>query len=582
MSVDIDNETVRAIEREFLCSDQEGGGAEEKARALGAMCANRVDRKLAEDVLCRMLRRYHAAQRSLKGQRQATEALKTRLHEQEKLLGEALKDPWLLATLIDDEVVKTDKGPKIRVGNGSRASLVSIAPTVDPAKLRMGVECFLSAHGNCILGVGRDVQRYGLSVGMVKQALENGRFLLERRGESIPVRLSHVLSDRGLKDGEQVCFDEAGVVHEVLPEDTAARFLVEDAPAETFDDVGGQDAAVAALKRAVDLGVAHGETARRFHLQPPMGILMKGPPGCGKSLLARAFCNYLSTNDDMDAGFSQVSVSSLLSMWYAESEKNIRNYFASFAKEAMRRDVLVSWWDEIDSMGSTRSHHFARAGDRGPLQALLQGLSELHADPHLQGRVFVLLATNKPESLDPALLRQGRIDLQVDVGRPSTQSAARSVLACHMPAGVPYAHADLDHARSRESILDGMVAQLLAPNGALHEVGEAVYADGGRETVTGAAIVSGSLLAEAARRAREHACLRVAEGRTPAGVTLEDGLGGLEEALRETVSCLRPHNLRDHLALGREGLEVVGFEARFQESAACARQYALVEPMEEV
>ena len=239
--------------------------------------------------------------------------------------------------------------------------------------------------------------------------------------------------------------------------------FLEETPTQSFDDIGGLDRKVATLRETVEMHLFHPELVKRYALPRKGSILLVGPPGCGKTLVARALAAHLSALSGGQARFMNVKPGALHSMWYGKAEANYRELFR-VAREAATQDPgvpVVVFFDELDAIGGTRGGAQANVDDRIQ-NAFFVELDGLAA----RGNVLVIGATNRRKALDPALLRPGRFgDDPIEIPRPG-RSAARDILAKQLPENIPYAlNGHGDETAARASILDTAVSRLFAPNG---------------------------------------------------------------------------------------------------------------------
>jgi proteasome-associated ATPase len=270
---------------------------------------------------------------------------------------------------------------------------------------------------------------------------------------------------------------------------------------------------------------------------------MEGPPGNGKTKVARAVCNWLAARSPAGRSrFINVKPGGLNSVWYGATEQRYRDIFR-VAREMADADStvpVVMFWDEVDAVGSHRGEGTHPIDDR-MLNAFMAELSGLEG----RGNMVILAATNRMDSIDPALLRPGRLgDLVLHFPRPGSK-AARSILARYLPADIPFAANDDAAASARESLLDQAIAQLFAPSRDT-ELADLMLRDGKHRLVRAADLVSGAHLASIAQSAIERACIREAEG-GPRGLRSADISAAISDFCQSAPRALTPRNARNYL-----------------------------------
>ncbi|CAH0473725.1 unnamed protein product [Peronospora belbahrii] len=265
-----------------------------------------------------------------------------------------------------------------------------------------------------------------------------------------------VLADNALLPSYQVTLSDLKVaMRGIRP--SALREISVDVPRVLWSDIGGQDALKQALREAVEWPLQHPEAFTRMGIRPPKGVLLYGPPGCSKTLAAKA----LATESGMN--FIAIKGPELFSKWVGESEQQVREVF----RKARASSPTVVFFDEIDALASTRgSGGSSGASDR----VLSQLLTELDGLEPLK-RVLVVAATNRPDLLDPALMRPGRIDRALYVSPPDVP-AREQILRIHTrktPLASDVSMSELAIATARFS---GAELQALCREAALHAIEE--------------------------------------------------------------------------------------------------------------
>ena len=482
--------------------------------------------------------------------------------------------PWHVAVFV--ERAETERGVDAVVALGGARRLVTVADGVDAASLCRGDPVLLGRELNVVVAKSPCPSAYSGETGVFDRLGADGRLVLRSRDEEVVVEAAAGLLGRPLRAGDLVRWDRSlWMAFETIERGRGAHLFLENTPTETFDAIGGLDAPIDEMLRSVRLRLEHGDIARKYGVRPNGSVLLVGPPGNGKTLLARALANWMaSASRSGKARFMNVKPAGLHSMWYSQSEANYREAFrvAREAGEGEPDVPVVMFFDEVDTIGAARGESLQRVDDR-VLTAFMTELDGLES----RGNILVVAATNRQDALDPALLRAGRLgDLVLAIPRPN-RAAARSILAMHLGAGIPCAAGDRgepeetgprlpasrpegnevegDHAARREEWIEATVSRIYAPNG-LGTLATLVMRDGTRRAVTPRDLVSGAVLAKIARAAAERACAREVDT-GEAGLRLSDLLTVVDAEFESTVRTLTPVNCRRHLEDLPQGIDVV-------------------------
>jgi proteasome-associated ATPase len=260
----------------------------------------------------------------------------------------------------------------------------------------------------------------------------------------------------------------------------------------------------------------HGGAARKYALRGKGSALLDGPPGNGKTLLVRALANWLgSISPSGRSLFMNVKPAELHSMWYAQSEANYREIFRA-AREAGAADPdrpVVLFFDEIDAIGEARTGSVTRGPGERVLRAFLAELDGLES----RGNIVVIGATNRPDLLDPALARSGRMgDKPIHIPRPN-RDTARKIFEKHLEPGIPYAAGGEDPALCRSRVIDSALARIFSPNGD-GDLCSLTFRDGSKRTVRARDLISGASIAQIAigAKGRRESGSRTSSRRSPA------------------------------------------------------------------
>ena len=279
--------------------------------------------------------------------------------------------------------------------------------------------------------------------------------------------------------------------------------VMEERPDVTYADIGGLAEQIEEITDAVELPFLHADEYRRHELAPPKGILLYGPPGCGKTLIAKAVANSLSARvaagktageGERRSWFLNIKGPELLDKYVGETERHIRTIFARARERAASGHPVIVFFDEMDSLFRTRG-----SGVSSDVETTIvpQLLAEIDGVERLDN-VIVIGATNREDMIDPAILRPGRLDVKIRVQRP-TREGARDILGKHLTAGIPYAEGE-----SAESLADAAVEDVFArtPERALVEL---TFAGGETARLYFSDFVSGAVLRNIVDRAKKFA-----------------------------------------------------------------------------
>jgi proteasome-associated ATPase len=547
---------------QLFARERSGLSVEERLGHLQAM-------RTAGDISCQIDRALLERISTLEGGIEKARDLQRKLKES---LDRLTAIPWFPAIYL--QAFDTPEGQRALVQFGNTRRVVRLEQGVDRITLRAGDEVFLSNELNVIVARSPNASPRGGETAVFERRTQDGRLVLCHHDEEIVMDPAAALQGVPLAAGDIVRCDRAAwIAFEKIERSKGGQLYLEETPTVTFAEIGGLNSEIERIKRALNLHVVHADAARRYGLRRKGSILLVGPSGTGKTMLARALANWLATlNSEGRARFMSIKPSGLHSMWYGQSEANYREAFR-VAREAGETDPqipVVMFFDEVDSVGMARGHANGHVDDR----VLTAFMTELDGLSH-RGNIVVIGATNRRDALDPALLRPGRLgDLVLEIPRPRRR-AALDIFATHLRADAPYArngHGD-NLAMTRTEILETVVSRIYAPN-AGNELATLQFRDGSRRPVRAADLVSGAVIANIANSALERACAREIET-GEGGLRLVDLARSADEAFEAAVGALTPANCRQHLADLPHDLDVVSVQRPARKALNARTAYTL-------
>jgi proteasome-associated ATPase len=473
-----------------------------------------------------------------------------------RALVEQLTDPpWHPALF--QRGIETPRGRRALVWIGGQPRVVNLHPDLDAASLRCGDPVYLDQAQANVLAAAGEAFAPPLDTASFVRFAAHDRLVVRCRDDELVLESAARFDAVALRAGHLVLFDRASRIAMDRLESSAGRqYLFEDAADLALDAVGGHRRALEDLLLALTASLLQPLLARAYGLGGRRAVLLYGPPGCGKTLMARTAAAEIQRRGGRRCRFAVVRPGEFESPYVGESEANIRACFAAL-RESAGDALAVIFLDEIDSIGRVRGAMGARHADRS-LTALLAELDGFAG----RGEVAIVAATNRRDLLDPAL-HSRLADVEIAVGRPD-RAAAREIFAIHLPASLPFAAPEGDagvepgSAASealRAEVVEVAVSLLYAPN-ADNALCTIQLRDGSTREVRARDLASGRLFEQIALGARERAFRRHLQGGA-AGVRSSDAADAVEDALARLATTLGVHNARAHLADLPDDVDVV-------------------------
>mgnify|MGYP003343695998 FL=1 len=339
----------------------------------------------------------------------------------------------------------TNDDGTVDVFSAGRKMRVAIHPEVDVRSLRRGQEIVLNESLSVVLARGPEQQG---EVVILKEVLADGhRALIVGRGDEERVcELADDLIGVRLRAGEHILMEgRSGLLVERIPRPEVEELVLEEVPDVTYADVGGLDDQIELIQDAVELPYLHADLFAEHRLQPPKGILLYGPPGCGKTLIAKAVANSLAKRVAEKTGdattrsyFLNVKGPELLNKYVGETERQIRLIFERAREKSEEGVPVIVFFDEMDSLFRTRG-----TGISSDIESTIvpQLLAEIDGVESLRN-VIVIGASNREDLIDPAILRPGRLDVKIKIERPDETSAAQ-IFRQYLEPDLPLAEAEV-------------------------------------------------------------------------------------------------------------------------------------------
>lgn len=471
-------------------------------------------------------------------------------------------------------VGKNDDGT-VDVLTSGRKMRVNLHPDIDIDTLARGAEVVLNESFNVV--TARSAEGAG-DVVSIKEVLEDGvrAIVVGRTDEEIVCELADALRGVHLRSGDTVRLDpRSHLLLEKLPRPEVEDLLLEEVPDISYLDIGGLDSQIEQIADAVELPFLYQDLFAEHALPAPKGILLYGPPGCGKTLIAKAVANSLAkkvaskTGDEKGRSyFINIKGPELLNKYVGETERQIRLVFQRAREKSEEGWPVIVFFDEMDSMFRTRG-----TGISSDMESTIvpQLLAEIDGVEGLRN-VIVIGATNREDLIDPAILRPGRLDVKIKIERP-TEAAARQIFARYLTVDVPLDEGEVARAGSPEAAVATMIdatAEMMYRTDEENRFLEVTYANGDKEVLYYRDFSSGAMIENIVRRAKKLAIKRVIAG-GERGVRTQDLLDSIRQEFREHEDLPNTTNPDDWAKIsGKKGERIVFIRTLVNEGRTAA------------
>ena len=449
-------------------------------------------------------------------------------------------------------VGKNDDGT-VDILTSGRKMRVNLHPDVEHDTLERGAEVVLNESFNVV--TARSPESLG-EVVTIKEVMEDGirALVVGRADEERVCELADALRGVHLRSGDSVRLDvRSGLLLEKLPRPEVEDLLLEEVPDITYEDIGGLDNQIEQIADAVELPFLHAELFAEYRLPAPKGILLYGPPGCGKTLIAKAVANSLArkvaakTGDEKGRSyFINIKGPELLNKYVGETERQIRLVFQRAREKSEEGWPVIVFFDEMDSMFRTRG-----TGISSDMESTIvpQLLAEIDGVEGLRN-VIVIGATNREDLIDPAILRPGRLDVKIKIERPNAE-AARQIFSRYLTDEIPIAEGEVV-----SEMLDRTVDEMYREDTANRFL-EVTYQNGDKEILYYKDFSSGAMIENIVRRSKKLAIKRsIAGGQR--GVALVDLLESIKQEYKEHEDLPNTTNPDDWAKIsGKKGERII-------------------------
>ncbi|HZD18781.1 MAG TPA: proteasome ATPase [Actinomycetota bacterium] len=480
--------------------------------------------------------------------------------------------------------IKRNEDGSADVFTAGRKMRVNLSPEVDADLLHRGAEVILNEALNVIEVLEQDRQG---EVVTVKELLGDDRVIVLGRGDEEMVAIvSRRLRGTQFRAGDALLYDpRSGHVLERLPKEEVEELVLEEIPDVAYEDIGGLGTQIEDIRDAVEMPFLYAELFREHQLRPPKGVLLYGPPGCGKTLIAKAVANSLAKQVAEKTGraeahsyFLNVKGPELLNKYVGETERQIRVVFQRAKEKAQEGFPVIVFFDEMDSIFRTRGSGISSDVENTIVPQLL---AEIDGVETLKN-VIVIGASNREDMIDPAILRPGRLDVKIKIERPDLESA-RDIMSKYLTIEIPI-HADElkrsggDKDQALKRMIDRTIETMYADSEENRFL-EVTYQNGDKEILFFKDFNSGAMIENIVARAKKSAIKQFLSAGEK-GIKVEHLLSAIRAEFKEHEDLPNTTNPDDWARIsGKKGERIVYVRTLLGESdGSGSRQVERVQP----
>ncbi len=450
------------------------------------------------------------------------------------------------------------------VFSAGRKMRVALHPALDADEMRRGQEVVLNESLNVVLARSQEIAG---EVVALKEVLEDGSraLIVGRADDERAVELSDELVGERLRAGDSMLMDpRTGLLLERLPRPEVEELVLEEVPDISYEDVGGLDDQIEAITDAVELPFVHRDLFVEHELPAPKGILLYGPPGCGKTLIAKAVANSLaqkvgevSADVERRSYFLNIKGPELLNKYVGETERQIRLVFQRAREKSEEGVPVIVFFDEMDSLFRTRGSGISSDMESTVVPQLLAEIDGVEALKN----VIVIGASNREDLIDPAILRPGRLDVKIKIERPD-EAAAGQIFSRYLTPGLPLDADEVeslgggDRHKAVRVMIERTVEEMYREDEENQFI-EVTYQNGDKEIMYFKDFASGAMIENIVRRAKKLSIKRQI-ARDGKGICLEDLLVSIRQEYKEHEDLPNSTNPDDWAKIsGKKGERIV-------------------------